>query len=241
MSIPKWTEDRTAALHDFVGSESPVSQETVAAAAEKLETTTRSVASKLRKEGLEVESAAERAAVKAYSDEEASDLRDFVESNKGEYTYAEIAAEFAGGKFSAKSIQGKLLSMELTGLVKPTPKVEAVRTYTDAEEATFISMANANASIEDIAAKLGKTVQSARGKALSLLRAQSIHAIPHQANKAAPKEDALEALGDVSEMTVDEIAAALEKTPRGVRTMLTRRGVSVKDYDGAARKEKASN
>ena len=239
MSLPKWTDERVAQLSDLVGSETPVSQDTVAAAAVELETSARSVASKLRKMGVEVQSAA-AATVSKYTDEQENDLRQLVLDNSGEFTYAEIANQFDDGQFSPKSIQGKILSMELTSHVKATPKVETVRTYSETEEAVFVAMANAGSSIEDIAAKLEKTVPSARGKALSLLRTGEIKAIPHQANKAAPKEDALTALGDVSEMTVEAIAAALEKTPRGVKTMLTKRGIKVADYDGASRKEKAA-
>jgi transposase len=240
MSLPKWTDERTAQLTDFVGSESPVSQETVAAAAVELETTARSVASKLRKMDFDVQSATEKASVKAYSEDQEAALRALVTENSGEFTYADIANQFDEGQFSAKSVQGKILSMELTAHVKPTPKVETVRTYSESEEAVFVAMARGGASIEDIAAKLGKSVASARGKALSLLRTSEIEAIPHQANKAAPKVDALEALGDVSGKTVEEIAEALEKTVRGVKTMLTKRGIKVANYDGAARKEKAS-
>ena len=40
MSLPKWTEERTAQLTEFVGGESPVSQGTVAQAATDLETST---------------------------------------------------------------------------------------------------------------------------------------------------------------------------------------------------------
>jgi hypothetical protein len=47
-------------------------------------------------------------------------------------------------------------------------------------------------------------------------------------------------LGDVSEMTVDTIADAIGKTPRGVKTMLTRRGLIAADYDGAAKQAKAA-
>lgn len=239
MSLPKWTEDRTNELTNLVGAETPVSVATVEAAAAELETSTRSVASKLRKLGYEVASSAEKA-VKAYTPEQEADLREFVESNSGQYTYAEIAAQFANGAFSAKSVQGKILSLELTSHVKPTPKTETVKTYTDIEEGTFVALANEGATLEDIAAKLGKTVNSVRGKALSLLRAERISAIPTQATKAAPKEDGLEALGDVSGLSVAEIAEKLGKTPRGVKTMLTRRGIKAADYDGAGRKEKAA-
>ena len=55
MALPKWTEERTQSLVDFVGSESPISQAMVAEAAEELETSTRSVSSKLRKMGYDVE------------------------------------------------------------------------------------------------------------------------------------------------------------------------------------------
>jgi hypothetical protein len=44
----------------------------------------------------------------------------------------------------------------------------------------------------------------------------------------------------VDGMTVDAIAESIGKTARGVKTMLTRRGLTAADYDGAAKKEKAS-
>ena len=52
MALPKWTDERTSALESFVGSESPVSQATVANAAEELETSVRSVSSQTQKDGL---------------------------------------------------------------------------------------------------------------------------------------------------------------------------------------------
>ena len=55
MALPKWTDDRTDALVNFVGDESPISQATVAEAAEQLETSTRSISSKLRKMGFDVD------------------------------------------------------------------------------------------------------------------------------------------------------------------------------------------
>ena len=44
-TLPKWTDERTDTLTNFVGDETPVSQASVAEAAEQLETTTRSVSS----------------------------------------------------------------------------------------------------------------------------------------------------------------------------------------------------
>jgi len=239
MALPKWTDERTAELTNFVGNESPVSQSTVADAAANLETSTRSVSSKLRKMGFDVELASASSS-KAFSDAQEATLASFVADNSGQYTYADIASHFEGGAFSAKSIQGKILSMELTDHVKPAPKVESQKTYTDAEEATFISMVEAGDFVEAIAAALGKTVNSIRGKALSLLRTKAISAIPKQeVTKGSAKADPFEGV-DVASMTVEEIAEQVGKTARGVKTMLTRRGLVAADYDGAAKKEKAT-
>ena len=240
MALPKWTDERTDALTNFVGDESPVSQATVAEAAGELETSTRSISSKLRKMGHEVELAS-ASATRAFSDAQEATLSAFVSDNSGEYTYAEIAGHFEDGAFSPKSIQGKILSMELTGHVKPAPKVEAVRTYSPAEEVTFVSMVQDGAFVEAIAAELDRSVNSVRGKALSLLRSGDIDAIPRQeTTKGASKEDPLAELTDIATMGVEDIAEAIGKTARGVKTMLTRRGLSAADYDGAAKKEKAS-
>jgi hypothetical protein len=237
-SLPKWNDTRTDALTTYVGDETPVSQETVAGAAESLETTTRSIASKLRKLGYAVELASSRA-TRSYSDEEEATLRAFVEDNPGKFTYAQIAEAFEGGKFSPKSVQGKILSMELTDCIKPTPKVVLPRTYTPEEEKVFVKMAKAGAFVEAIAEKLNKNATSVRGKALSLLKSGDIEKMPVQEfTKGTTRVDPLGELGDVSELTVEEIAKAVNKTPRGVKTMLTRRGIVAADYDGAARHEK---
>jgi hypothetical protein len=240
MALPKWTDERTSSLTSFVGDESPISQATVASAAEELETSTRSVSSKLRKMGYDVELASS-VSHRTFSDEQEATLAQFVTDNSGQYTYADIAASFDGGAFAAKSIQGKILSMELTGHVKPAEKPQSVRTYSPEEEATFTSMVNNGAFVEEIAEALGKTVNSIRGKALSLLRSGDINAIPRQkVTKGSSKADPLSEV-DVTNMNVADIADEIGKTVRGVKTMLTRRGLTALDYDGAARKEKASS
>ena len=236
MAVPKWTDERTQELTEFVGGESPVSQATVAEAADQLETSPRSVSSKLRKMGFEVELASS-VSTRTFSEQEEATLSAFVTDNSGSYTYAEIASAFEGGKYSAKSIQGKILSMQLTEHVKPAPKVETVKSYNEDEEATFVSMVNDGAFIEQIAESLGRSVNSIRGKALSLLRAGEINAIPKQEHvtgnsKADPLADM-----DISDMSVEDIADEIGKTVRGVKTMLTRRGLQCADYNGAARKE----
>ena len=97
------------------------------------------------------------------------------------------------------------------------------------------------ADLQAIAAELDRSVNSVRGKALSLLRSGDIDAIPRQeTTKGASKEDPLAELTDIATMGVEDIAEAIGKTARGVKTMLTRRGLSAADYDGASKKEKAS-
>ena len=236
MALPKWTDERTQQLTDFAYGEESYMGNLFADAAEELETSTRSVSSKLRKMGYDVELASASAS-KSFSDEQEATLSNFVTDNSGVYTYAEIAENFEGGAFSAKSIQGKILSMQLTEHVKPAPKVETVKSYNEDEEATFVSMVNDGAFIEQIAESLGRSVNSIRGKALSLLRAGEINAIPKQEHvtgnsKADPLADM-----DISDMSVEDIADEIGKTVRGVKTMLTRRGLQCADYNGAARKE----
>ena len=186
--------------------------------------------------GYDVELASANAS-KSFSDEQEATLSNFVTDNSGVYTYAEIAENFEGGHFSAKSIQGKILSMQLTEHVKPAPKVETVKTYSEDEESQFVSLVNDGAFIEDIAEAMGRSVNSIRGKALSLLRAGEINAIPKQKEcKGSSKADPLAGV-DIDGMTVEEIADEIGKTVRGVKTMLTRRGLQCADYNGAARKE----
>lgn len=237
MTTPKWTEERTAQLIDSVGDESPVTRASVADLAEALATSTRSISSKLRKLGYDVELAS--AAPRAFSADVTEDLRAFVTANSGALTYAEIADQFPGD-YTAKAVQGKILSMELTSHVKEAPKVEHAKSYSPDEEALVLKLINAGKFVEEIAEAVGKSVQSVRGKALSLQRAGEIDAMPKQRDIKGPAADPLEAIGDVATLSVAQIADQIGKTERGVKTMLTRRGLKAADYDGAAKKEKAA-
>lgn len=236
----KWSDENVATLLSIVGSASPVSVELVEQAAAQLNVTVRSIASKLRQLDREVASMAKEK-VPAFSAEQGDALAKFVNDNAGAYTYKEIAEQFQAGAFSAKQIQGKLLALELTSKVKPAEKVEAARTYTEAEETKFVNLVNTGSFIEDIAAALGKSIASIRGKALSLTRAGQIAEIPKQRESHKVNAvDPVEALGDkLAAMSVEDIAKAVDKTPRGIKTLLTRRGIKVADYDGAAKKAKA--
>lgn len=240
-----WNETTTESLNAKAGAlgVAVISQEQVSALAEAMgaetskEVTARSIGSKLRKMGFEVQKASETAK-SAWSDEDTAELKEFLDANPNAHTYTEIAAAVCGSKFSAKQVQGKILSEELTHLVKPTEKVAAPRTYTPEEEAKFIDLVNSGAFVEDIASAFNREVKQVRGKALSLMREGRINAIPKQRELATKERaDVLEGL-DVANLTVKEIAEKVGTTERGVRSMLSRRGVKVADYDGAAKREK---
>ena len=236
----KWNDEVVEQLLGIVGSESPVSAGAVEKAAEVLGFTTRSIAAKLRSLDKEVASLAKEK-VSAFSQEDGDALKAFVTQNAGQFTYKEIAEQFQGGSFTAKQVQGKILALELTGSVKPAEKVEVAKSYTDAEEAKFVSLVKAGKFIEEIASALNKTLPSVRGKALSLLRSGEIDKIPAQKESHAKESgDPVDALGaEIINMTVADIAKAVDKTERGVRTLLTRRGINVKDYAGGDKKAKA--
>lgn len=237
-----WNAENTAQLQTIANAiEGTILQSHLPAIVEEMDgPTQRAVSSKLRSLNYTVQKADE-AKVPAWSVDETEGLVDFVTSNEGAYTYAEFAAQYLGGKFSTKQVQGKLLSLELTDKVKPTPKAEAVsaKTYSDDEEAVFIEMANADASIEAIADKLGRSIAQVRGKALSLMGQERIAGIPKTANSVAKASVGIFDGIDVETMTVAEIAEAKGKTERGIKGALSRQGLNCQDYKGADRKAKA--
>jgi len=237
----KWDDARTATLVSIVGDTSPVTPEVVAQAAESLGegTTTRSVASKLRNMEYDVESTAQ-AKGKSYTEAEEAEIAAFLDANPNNFTYAEIAAQVCGGNRSAKQIQGKILSMELFSLVKATEKVERTKTYTDDEQAKLEGLLAQTPAlfIEDIAEAMNREVNSIRGKILSMSRQDESISIPKQRNHKEKAADAFTALGDVTEMTVAEIATKIEKSERGVKTLLTHRGIDCADHKGAKRQAK---
>lgn len=234
-----WNEDRVNELTAAIDAAEEVTVDAVASLADRLETTTRSIGAKLRSLGYKVQKASD-ARVSAWSEDATEELKAFVERNAGKYTYAEIAASFRNGEFTTKEVQGKILSLELTNAVKRTEATVA-KVYSAEEEATLISMANKGASLEDIAEALGKELNSVRGKALSISRSVEGFTIPKQAKSYAkdPEVDPYVALGsDIAGMTVEEIAEKTGKTVRGVKTALTRRGISAANYDGAKKAAK---
>ena len=236
--IPKWTPEREEELKDIVGREKPVSANTVRTAASRLETTVGSIAAKLRKMNFEVASLAEKVE-KKYTEEQEKEIVSFLGRNEGKYTYAEIAEKVLGGKYTAREIQGKILSMDLYGKVKKTPKVEVEKKYSDDEEAKLLSLIKEGKFMEDIAEVMNKPMNSVRGKILSMLTKYEGLKVPKQRNyKAVEKEDTLSTLENIDTMTVAEIAEVIEKSERSVKVMLTHRGISCKNYDGKGKAEK---
>ena len=239
MPNKKWDEARVETLTSVVGTDQgeTVSHALVEQAAEALSTTSRSVSAKLRSLGYEVEKVS-AARGKTFTEEQETEIKEFLEGNSGLYTYAEIATKLFDGVRTSRQVQGKILSMELTDHVKPTDKQEVAKKYTDEEQDIFVQLAEAGAFLEDIAEKLGKDLNSVRGKALSLNRQTGLP-IPKQRDVAKGKEDLLEGLEDkIGEMTVEQIAEAIDRTERGVKYMLTRRGLTAANYDGAKKKAK---
>ena len=89
-------------------------------------------------------------------------LSSYLESNSGSKTAEEIAADFMGGKFTARQINGKALSLEMTAHVKPAEKKVTPRTYSEDEEAKINDMASSGAFLEEIADAMGRSVNSLR-------------------------------------------------------------------------------
>lgn len=234
----KWDEANTAVLA-LAASENDgvVSYAKVEELAETLGTSSRAVGSKLRSLGYEV--AKKPAAAATFSDEEGEALAKFVSANANKFTYAEISEGFLEGKFTPKQVQGKILALELTKLVQPAEKAIHVSSFSDADVAVLITLANEGKSIEEIAEATGREVKSLRGKFLSMLRKEQVEAIPHSNTVKAVKVDAFAGLA-IETLTVAEIAKATEKTERGVKAMLTRRNIAAVDYEPKTKVEVAA-
>lgn len=200
-----------------------VTEETIEALCNEFEFPRRSVTAKLRKLGHDVPHKPK--AAPTFSEEETAELRSFLEENNGAFTAEEIAERIANGKFNARQINGKALSLELTGAIKPADKKVAPRTYSPEEEARIAELVEGGAFIEDIAQELNKTVPQIRGKLLSMKLTAP------QREKKATKTDAYEGIEELAaNMTVAELAAHFDKSDRGVKTVLSRRKISAKDY-----------
>jgi hypothetical protein len=223
MSKFEYTEEMVARMHDVAKSE--ITEESIEALMNEFEFPRRSVTAKLRKLGYDVPK--KPGAAPIFSADETAALAEFLNDRAGEHTAEEIAEHFSdawGREVTARQINGKALSMELTGSIKPAEKKTAPRTYTEAEEASITALVEAGKFLEDIAEAMGRPLNSVRGKLLSMgLKAP-------QRDKKAAKSDPYDGIEDMLGKTVEEIATAFDKTVRGVKTVLTRRQLSCADY-----------
>ena len=224
MSKFEYTEDMVARMQSVC--ESGVTEEVIEALCSEFEFPRRSVTAKLRKLGFDVPKKPGEAP--KFSVDETEALRVFLVTNSGKYTAEEIAAEFASGQFTARQINGKALSLEMTQHIKPADKKAVPKSYTEEEEALVRKLVADGKFLEEIAAQLNKPVNSVRGKLLSMeLKAP-------QRDKKTAKTDTYEGIEDMVDKTVAEIAAHYGKTERGVRTVLTRRKIACADYQPKA-------
>jgi len=220
MSKFEYTDEMVERMHEVANG--GITEETIENLMSEFDFPRRSVTAKLRKLGYDVPK--KPGAAPVFSAEETEALATFLQENSGNMTAEEIAAEFEDGKFTARQINGKALSLEMTQHVKPAEKKVTPRTYTEAEEAQIADMVEAGKFLEEIADAMGRPVNSVRGKLLSMgLKAP-------QRDKKATKSDPYEGIEDMLDKTVEEIAQSFDKTVRGVKTVLTRRGLSCADY-----------
>ena len=227
MSKFEYTEDMVTRMHDVAGS--GVTEEIIESLMDEFDFPRRSVTAKLRKLGYDVPK--KPGAAPVFSADETDELASFLESNSGNLTAEEISQQFAGGKFTARQINGKALSLEMTGHVKPAEKKITPRTYSEEEESKISDMVEGGSYLEEIADAMGRSVNSIRGKLLSMgLKAP-------QRDKKDSKADPYAGIEDMLDQTVEEIAEAFDKTVRGVKTVLTRRGLACADYTPKASNE----
>ena len=216
----EYSDEMVARLQEVASA--GLTEDTIEALMEELDFPRRSVTAKLRKLGYEVPK--KPGAAPVFSAEETDALTAFLGSNSGNLTAEEIAEQFAGGQFTARQINGKALSLEMTAHIKPAEKKVTPRTYSEADEAKIQGMVDNGAFLEDIADAVGRSVNSIRGKLLSMgVKAP-------QRDKKDAKADPYAGIEDMLDQTVEEIATSFDKTVRGVKTVLTRRGLSCADY-----------
>ena len=164
MSKFEYTDEMVARMEAASGS--GVTEEVIQSLCDEFEFPRRSVTAKLRKLGFDVPK--KPGAAPVFSAEQTEALRTFLSDNSGSYTAEEIAETFSNGDFTARQINGKALSLEMTQHIKPAEKKVTPKTYTEAEETTIEGMVSAGNYLEEIADAVGKTVASVRGKLLSM-------------------------------------------------------------------------
>ena len=220
MSKFEYTDDMVDAMHTAAAS--GVTEDIIENLMGEFDFPRRSVTAKLRKLGYDVPK--KPGAAPVFSAEETAELSEYLQSNSGNMTAEEISESFADGKFTARQINCKALSLEMTSHVKPAEKKVTPRTYSESEEEMISEMVEGGKYLEEIADAVSRTVNSVRGKLLSMgLKAP-------QRDKKTTKSDPYEGIEDMLDQTVEMLAENFDKTVRGVKTVLTRRGLACADY-----------
>ena len=154
MSKFEYTDEMVTRMHDVAGS--GVTEEIIESLMGEFDFPRRSVTAKLRKLGYDVPK--KPGAAPVFSADETDALASFLEANSGNLTAEEIADQFAGSKFTARQINGKALSLEMTSHVKPAEKKITPRTYSEDEEAKITSMVEGGSYLEEVADAMGRSV-----------------------------------------------------------------------------------
>ena len=220
-TLPKWTPERTEQLTSLVADlVQPIAASDIDGLASDLETTSRSVSSKLRKMDIEVASVRKGS---VFSSDQSAALSDLVTNNPNTFTYAELAETFEGGEFTAKQVQGKVLHLKLTDNINPTVSSASVFSEADSNELRTFVEANAGSyTYAEIAAAVlsGKfDSRQVQGKLLSMKLTASVKATPKQeaAKKYTDEEEAtLISMSNAGEC-LEDIAVALDKAVKSVR------------------------
>src|SRR5210317_37743 len=113
MSKLEYTDEMVTRMHDVASA--GVTEELIEGLMEEFDFPRRSVTAKLRKLGYDVPK--KPGAAPVFSAEETDQLASFLEANSCNLTAEEIAAQFNGGKFTARQINGKALSLQWSKVV----------------------------------------------------------------------------------------------------------------------------
>ena len=188
--------------------------------AERFNLSSRSIAAKLRHQGITVGKK-----VKAKSSFTAEDTAT-IETLASKGKFVEEIADAVGK--SVNQIKGKLLSMRIYGVKQRDikPKTVYKKSYTEAEEGLVASMANQGKFIEEIADRLGRTVPQIRGKLLSM----NITGVKQKTKKGKPApvytEEVLKRIEELAnaKKSEAEIADELSLNPKGLHTRMIQLG-----------------
>lgn len=145
-------------------------------------------------------------------------------AGKSSIAYAEVEALASELNIPVKSLAPKLRSLGYNVGKKET--VEKTKAYTPEQESLIQEMVTKGFYVEDIAAKLGKTVQQIRGKLLAM----KLSAPSKTKKEPKPKVYTPELIESIKASinagkSLETIAAELHLNPRGLKSTLVKLGI----------------